>query len=104
MSKSSLVLTFGKKSPWRKKPGDLFAPCSICRATTVERTGSGWGRVRQVFDQKGSLLLSDTSRMNFSMSTVMRCTGCGCIRKDVQYSQPLSVANRKNKPTKTGQK
>jgi len=80
-----------KNSPWRKKRGDVFAPCTICRSTTIERTGSGWGTVRQVFDQKGALIHSDTSKMNFRMSTVMRCTGCGAIRRSIKPSQHLTI-------------
>lgn len=65
----------------------LIAPCSNCRSITVFRTGSAWGTLRQIFDDKGNLIDSDLSKMNMRMSTVLRCTHCGVIRKDVKIHE-----------------
>jgi hypothetical protein len=76
----------GDKRNFKKRKGAIFTPCKICRSITVVRTGSGWGTVRQVFDDKGTIIDTDISKLNHRMSSVLRCTYCGAIRKDVVFS------------------
>lgn len=76
-----------KKSPWKRKRSYEFAPCPYCRSTTVYRNGHAWGRVRQVFASDGTLLETDASALNHSTSTVIRCTGCDRVRKDLTTIQ-----------------
>jgi hypothetical protein len=65
----------------------VFPPCKVCRSITVARIGSAWGSIRQVFNNEGELIDTDTSRMNFRISTVVRCTHCNTIRKDITFSE-----------------
>jgi hypothetical protein len=67
------------------KETSVVTPCKNCRGITVERYGSAWGTVRQVFDEQGNLIDTDISRLNFRESTVLRCTYCKKVRKDVSF-------------------